>query len=278
LYRKGGCVLAIYFVSDLHGQYQTFVKALEAASFSLERGDQLYVLGDMVDRGPKSKEVLLHLLEIRQANPDQVKLIKGNHEQMLGDWLQGRGDPELYLRFNGGDATIRSFLDHHPLRRAFVGRMPSPEEQEQARQIILQQYPQLLPALTTLPLYLELPASPELNAPAVLLVHAGIRPDLPLAQQSPEDLLWIRQPFYENYDGDLPIVFGHTPVDRLPGYTGSGPWRRGALVGIDGGAGYQRGVLLLQLQWPSLQSQFTPVQRTQSVLTFAYPEEKKMKA
>lgn len=265
-----------YFVSDLHGQYQTFVKALEDASFSLDRGDQLYVIGDMVDRGPKSKEVFLHLLELREAYPNQIMLLKGNHEQMLEDWLLRKGNPELYLRFNGGDATIRSFLDRHPLRRAFLGRMPSPEEQEQARQLILEQYPQLLPALTTLPLYMELPANPGMNTPAVLLVHAGIRPDLPLTQQHPEDLLWIRQPFYDHYNGNLPIVFGHTPVDRLPGYAGSGPWRRGALIGIDGGAGYQRGVLLLQ--WPSLQSQFTPVQNLQSVITFAYPEVKTKKA
>lgn len=276
MHRKGGCVMSTYFVSDLHGQYQTFVKALEDASFSLDRGDQLYVIGDMVDRGPRSKEVFLHLLELRQAYPNQVMLLKGNHEQMLEDWLLRKGNPELYLRFNGGDATIRSFLDRHPLRRAFLGRMPSPEEQEQARQLLLEQYPQLLPALTTLPLYMELPANPGMNTPAVLLVHAGIRPDLPLTQQRPEDLLWIRQPFYDHYNGNLPIVFGHTPVDRLPGYTGSGPWRRGALIGIDGGAGYQRGVLLLQ--WPSLQFQFTPVQNLQSIFTFASPEEKRNKA
>ncbi|MCM3079243.1 MULTISPECIES: metallophosphoesterase family protein [Brevibacillus] len=264
--------MTTYFVSDIHGQYPTFQQALQNTSFSLQNGDALYVIGDMVDRGPKSKEVLFHLLEMRQVYPDQVFLIKGNHEQMLQDWLQGQGNPELYLRYNGGDATIRSLLDDHPLRRAFLGRMPTPEEQDQARQVILSRYPQLLPALASLPLFMELPADPRTNSPPVLLVHAGIRPHVPLSAQRPEDLLWIRQPFYEHYDGSLPVIFGHTPVDRLPDYSGKGPWKRNNIIGIDGGAGYQRGVLLLQ--WPTLEYWYTPVQNVQSVFTFANPNEK----
>lgn len=250
--------MASYFVSDIHGQNQAFQKALQEAAFSPMQNDRLYVIGDMIDRGPQSKEVLLGLLELRQKYPQQVFLIKGNHEQMFEDWLTGRGNAENYLRFNGGDATVRSFLGSHPLRRAFVGGLPSPAIQEEARQIILAQNPFLLPALHSLPLYLELPADERSGAPAVLLVHAGIRPGIPLAEQNPEDLLWIREPFYEGYQGDRPIVFGHTPVPKLPGYHGTGPWRRANLVGIDGGAAYRRGVLLVE--WPSLQSIFVPIQ------------------
>lgn len=250
--------MTTYFVSDIHGQYQAFQKALQDASFSPNQGDKLYVLGDMIDRGPQSKEVLLGLLELRQQYPQQVFLIKGNHEQMFEDWLNGRGNAENYLRFNGGDATIRSLLGNHPLRRAFVGGLPSPGIQGEARQIILSQYPFLLPALNSLPLYIELPADERNGAPAVLLVHAGVRPGIPLAEQNPEDLLWIRQPFYEDYQGEMPIVFGHTPVPKLPGYRGTGPWKRDNIVGIDGGAAYRRGVMLVE--WPSLQSIFVPIQ------------------
>lgn len=251
-----------YFVSDIHGQYQAFQKALQDASFSPAQGDKLYVIGDAIDRGSQSKAVLLYILELRQQYPLQVFLLKGNHEQMFEDWLTGRGNDENYLRFNGGDATVRSFLSNHPLRRAFVGGdLASPRIQDEARRLILTQYPFLLPALQALPLHIELPADPQTGAPAVLLVHAGIRPGLPLSQQNPEDLLWIREPFYENYEGEMPIVFGHTPVPKLPGYRGTGPWRRDSLVGIDGGAAYRRGILLVE--WPSLQSIFVPIQSVQ---------------
>lgn len=254
--------MTTYFVSDIHGQYQAFQKALQDASFSPAQGDKLYVIGDTIDRGSQSKDVLLYILDLRQKYPEQVFLLKGNHEQMFADWLNGRGDAENYLRFNGGDATVRSFLGNHPLRRAFVGGgLPSPQIQDEARQIILAQYPLLLPALNALPLYIELPADPRTGAPAVLLLHAGIRPGIPLSQQNPEDLLWIREPFYDNYSGEMPIVFGHTPVPKLPGYRGTGPWRRDNLVGIDGGAAYRRGVLLVE--WPSLQYIFVPVQAVQ---------------
>ena len=166
------------------------------------------------------------------------------------------------LRYNGGDATVRSFLGNHPLRRAFLNRMPSSQEQEEARQFILSRYPTILPTLSSLPLYIELPADPRTGAPAALLVHAGIRPGIPLQEQNPQDLLWIREPFYLYYDGELPVIFGHTPVPGLPQYTGSGPWRRDNIVGIDGGAGYWRGVMLVE--WPSLQSIFVPIRDRQS--------------
>lgn len=249
--------MATYFASDIHGQNQAFRRALRDASFSPQTGDRLYVIGDMVDRGPESKEVLFDLFTLQKQYPNQVFLLKGNHEQMLEDWLKGQGNSELYLRYNGGDATIRSLLGNHPLRRAFLHSVPSTAEQEEARRLIKSEYPGLLPALSALPLYMELPADPQTGAPAVLLVHAGIRPGIPLRQQNPEDLLWIREPFYLYYEGDRPIVFGHTPVPRLPDYEGYGPWRRGNLIGIDGGAAYRRGVLLVE--WPSLQSIFVPV-------------------
>lgn len=253
--------MTTYLVSDIHGQYQAFQKALQDASFSPGKGDSLYVLGDMIDRGPQSKEVLLQLLELRQQFPQQVYLLKGNHEQMFEDWLTGKGMDENYLRFNGGDATVRSFLGHHPLRRSFVGGLPSPSSQNEARQIILGRYPFLLSALNALPLYIELPADPQTGAPAVLLVHAGVRPGIPWDQQKAEDLLWIREEFFNSYQGEGHIVFGHTPVPKLPGYRGTGPWRRDRIVGIDGGAAFRRGILLVE--WPSLKSIFVPIQDVQ---------------
>ncbi|CAJ1003302.1 MULTISPECIES: metallophosphoesterase family protein [Brevibacillus] len=250
--------MAIYLVSDIHGHYEVLRTALDRVSFSPQQGDRLYVLGDVVDRGPQSREALQYLLNLRQTYPDRIVLIKGNHEQMLQDWLEGKGDANLYLRINGGDATIRSYLGRQSLRRAFLGGLPALNDQESARRYILSRYSYLLPSLASLPLYVEMPADPASGAPAALFVHAGIRPGIPLDQQRPEDLLWIRQPFYQSYRGETVIVFGHTPVSMLPGYTRNGVWRRGNLIGIDGGAASWQGGILL-VEWPSLRYVYVPV-------------------
>ncbi|MCM3624456.1 serine/threonine protein phosphatase [Brevibacillus borstelensis] len=127
----------IYLVSDIHGQYQALREALQRVSFSPERQDSLYVIGDMVDRGPQSKEVLEYLLSLKNAYPEQIFLLKGNHEQMFEDWLKGNMDPTLYLLMNGGDATVRSFLGRQALRRAFLGEVPPSKRKTQRAKIFL---------------------------------------------------------------------------------------------------------------------------------------------
>ncbi|USG63939.1 serine/threonine protein phosphatase [Brevibacillus ruminantium] len=252
-----------YLVSDIHGQYQALRTALNRVSFSPQNQDRLYVIGDMVDRGPESKEVLEYLFQLQSRHPSQIFLLKGNHEQMFQDWLNSAIDPDLYLRLNGGDATVRSFLGRQALRRAFLGQVPSPEAQDAARQEIVSRHPYLLPALEALPLTMELPASASPSGNPALLVHAGIVPGVPLAEQRPFDLLWIREPFYDHYQGETTIFFGHTPVTRLPQYAGQGPWQRGNLIGIDGGAASSQGGILL-VNVPSLQFTYVPIRDIRS--------------
>jgi len=245
-----------YLVSDIHGQYQVFRQILAEAHFSPDAGDRLYVLGDIVDRGPQSRECLLWLYELQQKYPRQIVVIKGNHEQLLEDWLLGKTEGAQYFLY-GGEATIRSFLRDTPLRRSFLHHAPPREAQEEARQAIRSHDPFLLPYLQSLPLYREEMPDGETGAPAVIFVHAGVRPGRSLSQQSPVDLLWIREEFYNQYAGDATVVFGHTPVTLLPGYAGQGIWQREKMIGIDGGAGFWRGLLLVE--WPSLQTRYLPV-------------------
>jgi serine/threonine protein phosphatase 1 len=260
--------MTTFLVSDIHGQYQAFLKALEQAAFSPQDGDRLYVLGDMVDRGPQSKEVLLFLYRLQRQYPGQLVVLKGNHEQMFADWLQDKQDGGSFL-LNGGDATIRSFLGNLPLRRDFLGGTPSAAAQESARQAIRSQYPFLLPYLHSLPLYREEPANDRTGAPHVIFVHAGMRPDLPQSQQTQTDLLWIREDFYQHYQGETLVVFGHTPVRKLPGYTGQGVWHRANMIGIDGGAAIWSGGILL-VEWPSLRTVYVPLREVQPSPTFRF--------
>ncbi|MFY0546258.1 metallophosphoesterase family protein [Brevibacillus sp. H7] len=253
-----------YLVSDIHGQYQAFMQALAQVGFSPENGDRLYVLGDIVDRGPQSSECLYYLYQLQPTYPQQVAVLKGNHEQMLEDWLLGKPEGDLYL-FNGGDATIRSLLGNQPLRRAFLSTTPSTADQEAARKHILSRHPFLLGYIQSLPLYREELPDNLTGAPHAIFVHAGLRPGRSLLQQYPADLLWIRDEFYNHYNGETMVVFGHTPVTLLPGYTGEGLWRRGQMVGIDGGAAFWRGLLLTE--WPSLHTHYVPIKSAQAIPT-----------
>ena len=66
----------IYVMSDLHGQYDMFTRMLELIKFNTN--DTMYILGDIVDRGPKSIEIYRYVKE-----HDNIILLKGNHEDMM---------------------------------------------------------------------------------------------------------------------------------------------------------------------------------------------------
>ena len=100
--------MSTYVVSDIHGQYDTFVKGLEDIGFS--DSDKLYVIGDAIDRGPDGIKVLNHI----RLNAN-MELIIGNHEFMMlnsitpdGKNFSGR-DLTLWQYYNGGEITKNQF-------------------------------------------------------------------------------------------------------------------------------------------------------------------------
>ena len=106
--------MATYVVSDLHGQYEIFRKLLEKASFS--NADQLFMLGDAIDRGPEGIKILKHVM-----NAPNMKLLLGNHEFMMLNSVALDGNAErnnydlpgpkaeLWLRKNGGNKTYDEY-------------------------------------------------------------------------------------------------------------------------------------------------------------------------
>ena len=171
----------IYAVGDIHGCLAP-LQAL-VAEIHPTPADEVVFLGDYVDRGPQSKEVVEYLLAFFSARPGpRVRFLLGNHEQMLLDFLAGK-DRFLFL-YNGGSATIESY--------GGIAGIPLSH---------IQFFKQLLPYYETA---------------EYLFVHAGIRPGIPLAEQDPQDLLWIRHEFF-GYEGRFPktIVFGHTPMEEV---------------------------------------------------------------
>ncbi len=173
-----------YAVSDIHGCCRTFTALLDRIAFST--ADELYLLGDYIDRGPASRQVLDLVLALRAAGY-RVRCLKGNHEDAM---LLSRYDATLCQAWYhqwGGRETLRSF------------GIPALSELPQA-------YWDLLEGM---PLYLE--------TGAYILVHAGLgfRGGDPLATGN--DMMYLRDwegDIDRSWLGDRIILHGHTPVTK----------------------------------------------------------------
>lgn len=166
-----------YAIGDIHGMYDPLVELLRI--LPIEEGDRLIFLGDYIDRGPASKEVVNLLKNLKKAH-DMV-LLMGNHEDMMLSCIE-KGDC-LTWEFNGAGATMRSF-----------GGLEKIKEE--------------LPFFKSLKLFHE--------EGRYLLVHGGVKPGIPLEKQKRLDMLWIRDEFIFTKN-PLPgrvVVFGHTPLEK----------------------------------------------------------------
>jgi serine/threonine protein phosphatase 1 len=102
----------LFAISDIHGCSKTFIALIENV-IKLKRSDELYLLGDYIDRGNDSKGVLDYILFLISQKFD-VTVIRGNHEEML---LRSLSDPDYSQTWiqNGGDKTLASFYVTSPL-------------------------------------------------------------------------------------------------------------------------------------------------------------------
>jgi serine/threonine protein phosphatase 1 len=191
--------MSIFAVGDIHGCFDKLQALLK--EIPLKEGDKLIFLGDYIDRGPSSKEVIDLILAMQKKMGDNLVCLKGNHEKMFLDYLAGI-NIEVFLA-NGGMATIKSYSEG--------GNFFVPKEH--------------LLFLKNLRLYYE--------TEDYIFVHAGIYPSKALSEQSEDDLLWIRGEFiYSDFDIKKKVVFGHTPSKNFLPYFDRNK------IGIDTGAVY----------------------------------------
>jgi serine/threonine protein phosphatase 1 len=193
---------ALYAIGDVHGCVAE-LKALEAmilADAQMIEGEKwLVVLGDMVDRGPSSAQVIDHLMSVVPAGFRRICL-RGNHEAIMLSALSNPGRARQFLQF-GGEATLRSYgMDRHQIFNFANGS--SRKAKDLVHAFIPEEH---LEFLSSLPVALRLPG--------YLLVHAGLRPGVALERQSANDMMWIRGDFTDSaYDFGATVVHGHTPV------------------------------------------------------------------
>lgn len=220
----------VYAIGDVHGCADLLGDLLAKIRRDNDarptRLTRLVFLGDLVDRGPDSADVIRQAMRWSHVS-DRVIVLKGNHEALMSRALTGDIIAlQLWLRL-GGDQTLKSWNVSEEL----IKRGPITELLRSARASI---------TLETLTWLAERPIS--YASGSVLFVHAGIRPGIPLDHQSEDDLLNIRKPFLSCFAlHPALIVHGHTitPTPQiLPNRLGvdTGAYRSGRLtaVGLEG--------------------------------------------
>lgn len=213
----------MYAIGDIHGRLdclQAIQAKIRQHMFQNPAKDVSVVyLGDYIDRGPSSCEVVDWLIE----NPltDNMTYLMGNHEYVLRAFLEKRFPYSAWLRW-GGEATIASY-----------NVSPCPADADEWE----------IDALRT-QLHEKIPEKHKLffyqlkhlhEAGDYVFVHAGLRPEVSIQNQQPEDMLMIREEFFsEPVTVDKTIIHGHTIFKT--------PYIRDGSIGIDTGA-YATGIL-----------------------------------
>jgi len=208
--------LRVYAVGDIHGRLDLLDPLLARIDADLEghaaeRSLQVF-LGDYIDRGDASAQVIDRLIKRGEATP--TVCLKGNHEACLLEFLE---EPEILTSWarNGGLTTLLSY-----------GVEPVLNADLDTRASLSASLAETMPAshltfLSSLPL--------TFACGDFLFVHAGVRPGISLARQREEDLLWIRDAFLcHEAPFEKMIVHGHTPVIE--------PQVRANRINIDTGA------------------------------------------
>ena len=223
-----------FVVGDIHGRCAQLLNLLDMLPRAPQE-DTLIFLGDLVDRGADAPGCVSHVMNLCRENPERVICLRGNHEQMLMDFLNGVSN--LWLAaVVGGERTFEQYTGRSV-------RVDSEKDLEEMRQLFAQSFPaEQLAFLEQLPYYHE--------DEFALYVHAGLDEGKHPRETSESTLLWLRDmDFYKNYRGK-PCVFGHTPTPLLPlrGRLGRhGIYISHSAIGLDTGYNHQSPLSCLSL-------------------------------
>jgi len=222
-----------YVMSDLHGQYQKYLQMLDMIHFS--DNDDLYILGDVVDRGPQSAELLQDMSMRMNVFP-----ILGNHDmtavlllkklcvEITEDNYSNQLNPEILKilamwQMDGGQATLDGF------------KKLSVDE----REALIEYLEEFAPYETV-----------EIAGNMFILVHGGIpyeKRKLPLSKQSVHELVIERPDYSKRYYNNTYLVTGHTPTINIGEEYKGRIYKANGHIAIDCGAGYDMSLGCIRL-------------------------------
>ncbi len=213
----------VYALGDIHGRLDLLDHALARIHADIESRAEaqniIVFLGDLIDRGPDSARVVDRARTYRRTGVRTV-FLAGNHEEVLLRLLRGESQfLRDWLRFGGAECARSYGIDPsalqnmHPDRAVATLWAKIPEQHRSFLQSFVDTF----------------------RIGSYLFVHAGVRPGVPLPEQTQADLRWIREPFLNNDDDHgFIVVHGHTIADEVD--------VRANRIGLDTGA-YRSGVL-----------------------------------
>jgi serine/threonine protein phosphatase 1 len=216
----------VYAVGDVHGRLDLLDECLTliendiAARHGSEEIENIIVfLGDLVDRGPSSAQVVERVRTYSRPATRTV-FLSGNHEEVLLRLLRGEGRfLGDWLRFGGAECARSYGIDP-----SLFKRLRSEQGLALLREKIPEEHQDFLASFVD-----------TVRIGDYLFVHAGVRPGVPLPEQSQTDLRWIREPFLRDpTDHGFVVVHGHTIAEQVDVCANR--------IGIDTGA-YRTGVL-----------------------------------
>ena len=181
----------ILAIGDIHGMYDKLIGLMDQVQFNPIE-DLLIFMGDYIDRGPEPLACLDYVMKLNLQYPDRVIPLLGNHEVMAINYFRSQDvsdeyDPEaIYIWLdNGGQDSYK--------------QLAKLKKRECWKRICWMWM-----------------LSNHYKVGRYYFCHAGIQPFIPPEHQRESDLVWIREGFFELYDGRYgTIVIGHTPVQYL---------------------------------------------------------------
>ena len=218
-----------YVISDIHGEYDKFVELLKKIKF--KDTDTLYILGDVVDRGPHPIKTLLMLM-----NMTNVICLVGNHELMALECLE-------FLMKEITDKSIDE-MDENMINNLLTWQANgSSTTLDEFYELDADLKQDVIDFIKDFSIYEEV----KVEGRNYLLVHAGLgnySPENDIEDYSLHDLVWARADYDTQYFEDTYVVTGHTPTQIIegnprPGYI----YKKNNHIAIDCGAHFPGGRL-----------------------------------
>ena len=199
----------IFSIEDIHGCLKQLIslqkKILNTNGFKKDN-DLLVYIGDYIDRGPHSKDVINQIIKLQKENIKSIFLM-GNHEQVMIDFLFNKINNLKYWLNLGADQTFKSYKIEVA---EFIKDGFGDDKIDRLRSVLLNELSdEHIHFLKNLRL--------SYSVGNYLFVHAGINPEKTLKDQDKMDLLWSRSDkfFDKNFKFEKIIVHGHTPEERV---------------------------------------------------------------
>lgn len=207
----------VYAIGDIHGRYDLLLELEAQIKADCAKSDALPViimLGDYVDRGPQTAQIIDHLMEPLRSGTKRICLA-GNHEETMLNFIKAPHKNTVWLEFGGTDTLTSYGFDAHTLNKSFA---KSKKCKHQIDSLIPNDHIEFLQALPSVAIF-----------PHHVFVHAGVRPQIRMSEQSDRDLMWIREDFLSHSGKeDYLVIHGHSPCDT--------PFKSDWRINVDTGA------------------------------------------